>query len=148
MKTAFCIGVLICFSFSTNLFAQNYKSSVGLRLSSNAAAINHSLTGKYFFADKVAVEGLFSFGNSFAVGAMVEKHNAIGGEGLAMYYGGGLYGGFGPSKFGAHGVVGLDYKWPAIPLNLSIDWKPELSISREFGFEPAAVGLSARYIIF
>jgi hypothetical protein len=45
------------------------------------------------------------------------------------------------------GIVGLDYKLATIPFNLSIDWKPELTLTREFSFEPAALGLSARFTL-
>jgi hypothetical protein len=48
-------------------------------------------------------------------------------------------------KFGAQGVVGLDFLFPALPVNLSVDWKPELNLTKEFSFEPSAVSLSARF---
>ncbi|HVG42753.1 MAG TPA: hypothetical protein VM888_14170 [Chitinophagaceae bacterium] len=127
--------------------AQGYKNAAGFRLSSKAAALNHALTAKHFFSPTLAIEGLFSFGNSFAIGALLQKHNSLGAEGVTWYYGGGLYGGFGESKFGAQGVIGIDYKWMNLPLNLSLDWKPEISISKDFGFEPAVIGFSARYVI-
>jgi hypothetical protein len=31
------------------------------------------------------------------------------------------------------------------PLNFSIDWKPELTVTQEFSFEPQALGVSARF---
>ena len=46
---------------------------------------------------------------------------------------------------GAQGVVGLDYKFINLPLNLSIDWKPELNLVSDINFEPAAVGFTARF---
>ena len=46
---------------------------------------------------------------------------------------------------GAMGVVGLDYKFANAPLNLSLDWKPELNIIDEINFEPATIGFSARF---
>jgi hypothetical protein len=147
MRKALFLGILIFFFSASLLFAQDYKSSVGLRLSSNAAAINHGISAKVFFSPAFAFEGLLTFGNSVALGFLAEKHHSLGAQGVSWYYGGGLYGGFGDSKFGTHGVLGLDYKWPAIPLNLSLDWKPELSFAKEFGFEPAVVGLTARYVI-
>jgi len=147
MRKVFCLLALALLFFTSSLFAQNYKSSVGLRLSSHAAAVNHGFSAKYFFWPSTAVEGILSFGNSVALGVLVEKHNPISEGDLSWYYGGGVFGGFGDSRFGAHGVVGLDYKWPSIPLNLSLDWKPELTFSKEFGFEPAAVGLTARFVI-
>jgi hypothetical protein len=43
--------------------------------------------------------------------------------------------------------LGLDYNFTNLPLNLSLDWKPELSLIRTVNFEPAAVGISARFVI-
>jgi hypothetical protein len=42
-------------------------------------------------------------------------------------------------------VLGLDYKFANIPLNLSLDWKPELNLVSDINFEPAAVGFTARF---
>jgi hypothetical protein len=44
-------------------------------------------------------------------------------------------------------VVGLDYKFSNIPLNLSLDWKPELNIVSDINFEPAAIGFTARFTL-
>ena len=54
---------------------------------------------------------------------------------------------FNPTSIGAMGVVGLDYTFAKAPVNLSVDWKPEFILSREVGFEPAAVGLSVRFVM-
>jgi hypothetical protein len=126
--------------------AQDYKTAAGIRLSSNDAIVNNSISLKYFFSNSVAVEGLLSFGDPIALGVLLEKHRPTGAGGLNLFYGGGAYIGFGSTKnIGAQGVLGLDYKLPAIPLNLSVDWKPELNIVKETIFEPAAVGASIRF---
>lgn len=142
---------LSCFIFFTTCLlsytqAQDYRSAVGIRFSSHVAAINHSISGKHFFSSTIAGEGLLSVGNSVAIGALVEKHYALA-EGLKWLYGGGAYAGFGDSKFGLQGVIGLDYKWLNIPINFSIDWKPEISVAPDFTFEPAAVGFTARFTL-
>jgi hypothetical protein len=46
---------------------------------------------------------------------------------------------------GAQGVVGLDYKFQQVPINLSLDWKPELNLVDNVNFEAAAVGLAVRF---
>ena len=68
-------------------------------------------------------------------------------EGLKWFYGAGAYLGFDSDKtntdralMGAQGIIGLDYKFANLPLNLSLDWKPELNIIDNINFEPAAVG--------
>jgi len=46
---------------------------------------------------------------------------------------------------GLQGVVGLDYKFSGLPINLSLDWKPELNMIDNINFEPAALALSIRF---
>ena len=147
MIRKFVITTLIALAGFTAVQAQDYKTGVGIRFSSNHAAINNSISIKHFISGTTAIEGLVSFGDPFAIGALVELHNSIGDvPGMAWYYGGGAYVGFsGNRNVGAQGVLGLDYKFANLPINLSIDWKPELNIISQLSFEPAAVGLSARF---
>jgi hypothetical protein len=132
----------------------SYKTALGVRLSTDAAVISNSISLKHFLNDRLAVEGFFSFANPAAVGGLLEIHKPIqSAEGLKWFYGAGVYIGFDSDKakttgrnlMGAMGSVGLDYKFPGIPLNLSLDWKPELNIVDEINFEPAAIGFSARF---
>ncbi|MCX6316221.1 MAG: hypothetical protein NTW29_02945 [Bacteroidetes bacterium] len=156
---------LLCLVTVTTVQAQEttgpgtsgYKTSLGVRLSSANAMVNNAVSIKHFINDKVAIEGLFSFGDPLAIGAMVELHKPLASEGLSWFYGGGAYIGFVKKvntntlktttdpNFGGMGVVGLDYKFPNIPLNLSLDWKPELNIVSDINFEPAAIGFTARF---
>jgi hypothetical protein len=146
------------FCFAATASAQDYKTALGVRLSSSPAMVSNSVSFKYFLNEKTAVEALFSFGDPLAFGALLEKHNPIGAApGLQWFYGGGGYLAFvktfNPNKninetnvnVGAQGVIGLDYKFVNLPLNLSLDWKPELNFVRDINFEPAAVGLTARF---
>ncbi len=141
-----------------NLSAQNYKTALGIRLSSNAAIVNNSVSFKHFLNEKSAIEALLSFGNNdLAIGGLYEVHKPFSAEGIQWYYGGGGYVGFAKEynpntklnentvNFGGMGVLGLDYKFANIPLNLSLDWKPELNLVSDINFEPAAVGFTARF---
>ena len=137
--------------------AQDYKTALGIRLSSGQAMVNNSISVKHFINEKTAIEALFSFGDPLAIGALAEFHKPVGASGVNWFYGGGAYLGFvktfNPTKnkdevdpnFGAMGVLGLDYKFANIPLNLSLDWKPELNLVTDINFEPAAVGFTARF---
>jgi len=138
--------------------APTYKAAIGIRLSSSQAIVNNSISFKYFFQENRAIEALLSLGDPLAIGALYELHKPIGAaEGLRWFYGGGAYVGFVKTynvnkdrnetipNFGAQGVVGLDYKFSNIPLNLAIDWKPELNLVEDINFEPAAIGLTARF---
>ena len=127
--------------------ATSGKNLLGIRISSSAAAVNHSISYKRFLNTTTAVEGLFSFTDPGAIGVLVEKHTPFASAGISWFWGAGAYVGFsGGRRFGAQGVVGLDFIMPTLPFNLSIDWKPELNFAKQFSFEPAALGFSARFI--
>lgn len=139
--------------FSLQTFAQEdaepdvRKHRLGIRISTQQAVLNHSISYKHFFNPSLAVEGLFTFGDPAALGFLVQKHKPFGPSGLSFFWGAGAYAGFGSvRRFGAQGVSGLDLVLPQLPVNLSIDWKPELNFSKQFSFEPAALGFSARYV--
>lgn len=137
--------------------AQDYKTAIGVRLSSAAAMVNNSVSIKHFISEKVAIEGLLSFGDPLSIGALAEFHKPLNAGGLTYFYGGGGYLGFVKTfntntqktstdpNFGAQGVIGLDYKFNNVPLNISLDWKPELNIVSDINFEPAAIGFTARF---
>lgn len=140
-------SILIFFLLSTSVKAQDYKGAIGVRFSSKAALINTSVSLKYFFNEKIAAEGLVTPADPFALGLLVQWHQPML-TNFKYFYGGGMYAGFsGERRVGFHGIIGLDYKIPSIPLNFSIDWKPELTVAKEFSFEPQALGLSARFTI-
>ncbi|MEI2737240.1 MAG: hypothetical protein V9F01_00475 [Chitinophagaceae bacterium] len=158
MKRIAIVCLLIAVTASTNvLSAQDYKTALGVRLSSSNAMQNNSISIKQFINEKMAVEGLFTFGDPLALGALLEFHKPLSASGLTYFYGAGGYIGFvktvntatqkssTDANFGAQGVIGLDYKFNNIPLNLSLDWKPELNIVNDINFEPAAIGFTARF---
>jgi len=134
-----------------------YKMAIGIRLSSAPAIVNNSVSFKYFMNSRAAIEGLVSFGDPLSFGALLEMHTTLSTAGLQWFYGAGGYLGFSKeynaekqmeerkTYFGAQGVVGLDYKFDKIPLNLSLDWKPELNLVQDINFEPAALGFTARF---
>jgi hypothetical protein len=142
---------------SGKLSAQDYKTALGVRLSSSNAKQNNSISIKQFISDKMAIEGLFTFGDPLALGALVELHKPLTPSGLRYFYGAGGYISFDKKNnaagtktttdpnFGAQGVIGLDYKFSNVPLNISLDWKPELNIVSDINFEPSAIGFSARF---
>jgi len=132
-----------------HLSAQDYKLAVGLRFSTAAPTLNNGISVKYFIDSSNAVEGLLSFGSRVGIGGLYEKHQLIGGTpAFTWFYGGGAYVGFenGQTWFGPTGVVGLDYKFSSAPVDLSLDWKPELDIVPSINFVPDAFGLSARFV--
>ena len=149
--------ILAAIAFTTTASAQSYNTGIGVRLSSAQAMVNNSISLKHFLNERSAIEALFSFGDPLAIGALYEVHKPFSSEGLQWFYGGGGYLGFvktwNPNKnrnetdvnVGAQGVLGLDYKFVNLPLNLSLDWKPELNLVSDINFEPAAIGFTARF---
>lgn len=143
-KTGFILLLTVMMGLCS--YAQDYKTALGVRLSSSDAALNTGISFKHFFGNN-ALEALVTFGDPFAIGALLEKHKPTGPVGLSWFYGGGAYAGFGDKRnLGAQGVIGLDYKFQDVPINVSLDWKPELNIVQQVSFEPAAVGLSVRFV--
>lgn len=158
MKKIICLFLVVStFCFATTASAQDYKTALGVRLSSSPAMVNNSISLKHFMNERTAVEALFSFGDPLALGALLEIHKPFAESGIQWFYGGGGYIGFVKTfnveknknetdvNFGAQGVVGLDYKFANLPLNLSLDWKPELNLIGDINFEPAAIGFTARF---
>lgn len=127
--------------------AQNYRLALGIRMSNSTPTINTSFSGKYFITERSAVEGLVSFGSRFGMGALLELHQPLAAEGLTWFYGAGAYVGFQDhdTYLGPTGVLGLDYKFPNVPVNLSLDWKPELDIIPDINFVPDAFALTVRF---
>ena len=159
-----CVG---CIGIINTLYAQevsnasatgtDYKTAIGIRLSNNAPIVSNAITLKHFINEKTAIEGFFSFSDPISVGALYEVYKPLSTPGLQWFYGAGAYLGFGKEYdvnkqknvntnfFGAQGVVGLDYKFASAPINISLDWKPELNLISDINFEPAAIGFSARF---
>jgi len=129
----------------------DYKIGIGLRLSTATPTLSNGVTFKYFVKQDQAIEAMVSFGGSrFGLGGLYEWHRQLNATpGLKWFYGGGAYFGFqdNVSYTGPTGIVGLDYKFQNIPLNLSLDWKPELDILPAVNFVPDAFALSARFTL-
>ncbi len=124
----------------------NYRNAVGVRLGSSVPAIKNGISFKHFFGNN-AVEAILSFGDGTALCGLYEIHKPIGTANLQWFIGAGGYIGFSnkTNNIGAAGIIGLDYKFSMIPLNLSLDWKPELNLVSKIGFEATGIGFSARF---
>lgn len=153
MKKVIIFFLFTASLYSVNLNAQDYKTALGVRLSSSGPAVNNSVSLKHFISEQTAIEALLTFSDKAALGALFEIHKPIQStEGLVWFYGAGAYLGLNTDKnntdralMGGMGIIGLDYKFPNIPLNLSLDWKPELNIIDNINFEPAAIGFTMRF---
>ena len=156
-KIAILCALIAVISSTQTLSAQEYRTGLDVRLSSANAMQNNSISIKQFINERTAIEGLFTFGDPLALGALIEFHKPLSAAGLTYFYGAGGYVAFlktvnvttqkssTDANFGAQGIIGLDYKFNNIPLNISLDWKPELNIVSDINFEPAAIGFTARF---
>lgn len=144
------------------LHAQDYDHAAGLRL-----AWGFGGTYKHFFSEKIAAEGIINYWSRGPLGfrysrtritALVQMHQDLSEvtEGLRWYAGGGVFAGFWSGSYsrvydynqtqvGISGVIGLDYKFADLPINISADWMPGLALIGGGGFFGSAGGLAVRY---
>ena len=145
---------ILCFLWFASPVSAQYKSAVGLRLG-NASGI----TAKMGLGNRVSMEGQLTTrwkGVNFTVLAEI-TYELPDTRGLAWYYGAGANIGFWDDQdiaeqntklfVGADGILGMEYTFPDIPLNLALDWKPYLNILSRTHFVWDEFALSIRYVI-
>ncbi len=142
--------LLSCFLIAMAIAAkaQDYTTAAGLRLGPNSAAITAGFTVKHFLNEKAAVEGILGINDGIGLCGLYEVHFPITEVSHLQWFAGA--GGYfavrnSTTFFGAAGIIGADYKFDELPLNLSLDWKPELNIISKVAFESSGLGLSIRY---
>lgn len=160
MKKSFaivCLLVMAGLSGFAQERAEEYSRAIGGRF-----GVANGVTYKHFINNSHAIDGIVNFqGNRdyglFKVLALYEIHDYIAlldYEGLLWYYGGGAGLGIRKDKindvtrlaFSLDGVLGVDFKIPTAPVNISLDWKPTLELSPNPGLRFDGFGLSVRYV--
>ena len=133
--------------------AQDYKNAIGGRFgSANGVSFKTGLNKNAM----LELIGNFRSNKGYSyiqVTGLYEVYNPIAGaEGLNWFYGGGatigsvkVKGFDGDVYLGANGVLGLDYKFKAAPINLSLDWIPTFQLTPSTGFYSGDIGLGIRY---
>ncbi len=154
MKKA-ALTILLISAMAVLAKAQDYKTGIGLR-----AGPAYGFTIKHFISEKGALEGLMtSKWHGFDLTGLYEVHDlAFNTENLRWYYGGGAHFGFykGDTKewgipgsssgvFGIDGIIGIEYKFDEVPINLGLDLKPAIDLIGFSGFW-AEFGVSVRYV--
>jgi hypothetical protein len=148
--------VSLALLFTLACAAQEYTNAVGIRLGPDAPAIAPGFTIKHFLNEVNAVEAIIGVNNGIGVCGLYEWHHPIPSlNHLNWFIGAGGYAAFrngnynnnrsGKSYIGGAGIIGLDYKFEEVPINVSIDWKPELNLISDVRFESNAVGVSIRF---
>ena len=109
-----------------------YKTAIGLRTYPFGVNVKANLDTR-----RAALEFVGYFKDGFALLGLYEWHIDLNQtRNLRFYFGGGGLAGFknensgGGAVLGVAGVIGLDYKFLKIPLNLALDWQPSYQIGR------------------
>lgn len=138
--------VLSLFVLCSNAVAQ-YRHQAGVRLGSTDQVVATGFTYRYHFNNNRAVEGILNLQNPASIAALYEIYKPVAAvQNLSWYYGGGAFVGFkGVDNLGITGIAGVDYQFTEVPVNLSIDWKPELTIIESVRFRAATVAVSVRF---
>jgi hypothetical protein len=148
LSAATLFMVLVSQAQSKSINSSSYKTALGVKVWDGAG-----ISLKHFFDGKHAGELIGYFWNRGArFTGLYEIHGDItGAEGLKWYIGPGAHIGFYNTKYGdggfvgIDGVIGLDYKFNAAPINISIDWQPSFEFGESRGFVGSWGGLGIRY---
>jgi len=124
-----------------------YRHQAGVRLGSADQVVSTGFTYRYLFNNNKAIEGILNLRDPLSLGVLYEVFNPINTvPNLSWYYGGGAFVGFrGFDNFGITGIAGIDYQFTEVPVNLSVDWKPELTLIESVRFRAATVAVSVRF---
>jgi hypothetical protein len=127
-------------------FAQ-YRHQAGVRLGSYDQVVATGFTYRHHLNNNKAIEVMLNLREPIALGAFYEIFKPIGlASNLHWFYGGGAFVGFsGVDNLGIAGIAGLDYQFNEVPINLTIDWKPELSLIQSVRFRASTVAVSIRF---
>ena len=150
------ITCLFVFFMGSLCIAQDYNTGIGLR-----AGFNQGLTVKHFIGTKSALEGILATRwRGFEITGLYEIHNrAFNAERLKWYFGFGGHVGFWNGDYakwgepgvtytviGIDGILGLEYSFSEVPINIGIDWKPSYNLSGYSGFWADGGAVSIRFI--
>lgn len=149
--------IIILIAGFQHVDAQPYRSSVGLR-----AGVSPGVTFKGFMSGNEALEGILSTRfDGVNITVLYEWHAPLGEVPNFFWYfgGGGHIGSWKSDRYvkdplvdsyfvlGVDGILGMEYTFEEIPLNLSLDWKPAFNLIEYSYFVYDELALSARYII-
>jgi hypothetical protein len=155
MKRTFIILILFA-AFSLSSYGQDYRTSLGLR-----AGLPYGLTVKHFLNKYNALEGMLasSWGGFVITGLYENEHWTGEYPGLNWFWGFGGHAGFWDAGrnprieatytgavIGADAILGLEYTFDEIPLNLSLDLLPTINLIGNTGWGGINGALSVRYV--
>jgi len=156
MKKIFLITLVISFLSILNLSAQSYNTGIGLR-----GGLAQGVTIKHFFGKtNNAIEGILAFrwDGPFITGLYEIHDDPFKVDGLQWFYGFGAHIGFWDgdnvpwedeaksiTAIGVDGILGLEYTFEEIPINITLDWKPAINLAGG-GYWADGFALSVRFV--
>ena len=150
------LPLFLAFSIMISTYAQDYRTSLGIR-----GGLPAGITVKHFLNEKNAFEGILATRwAGFVVTGLYEFERWTGEyPALNWYFGFGAHlgtwtHGYNPNLdetysgivVGADGVIGIEYTFDEIPLNLSIDLLPSVNLVGFTGWGGINGALSIRYV--
>jgi hypothetical protein len=155
-KYLFLLLLPVMFLATSQRAEAQYDNAIGLRLGPS-----WGITFKHKLSDAAGLEFLLnSHWGGYQVTAMYEHHIPVITDGMNVYFGGGAHVGFysynsrydrywnnygGGMYVGLDGILGLEYTFSEVPINLSLDWKPAFNFLGNTGFWGDGGALSVRY---
>ena len=155
---------LLSLSFWTQLHAQSYGTSMGLRFSNNQQNRMVGLTAKQRILKNYSVEGILQtdFNANSTIHALLERHRRLVTKRLNYYYGAGLSLGmeesrqkipetrliiqtYGNKTMGLDLIAGIEFT--LLRINFSVDYKPNVNIVGREPWYSGQVGISARSVL-
>lgn len=143
--------VLCSLFFCVSLDAQRYGNAVGIR--GGGGEVGVTFQQRIFYQS--TLEGMFNFSVNHWVGTgLYEFHQPMLTRGLNFYLGAGPHFGrlfkdgelAGRYYYGLSGIVGIEWKFPALPIVISADLRPQFHLNHVKTTE-LRPGISIRYIL-
>lgn len=133
--------------FAGSIMVSNGQE-IGLRFGEVSAG-NVAIDGIFSTGEFSRIHADVSFGNGLGVDALWDfVYRPLGDEALNWYAGVGPYIQIAdPFWLGAVGEIGVDYQFATVPISLSIDWRPALSIVEVTDLHWQGFGINVRYVI-
>nr|WP_294902669.1 hypothetical protein [uncultured Lacibacter sp.] len=141
------LSVAMAQNATTN--STEYKTAVGVKLWNGGG-----VSLKTFISEKKHALEFIGYFDRYGtrISGLYEFHGNLSSEGALKWYAGpgvhvGLYRGI--TAVGVDGVVGIDYKFTNMPLNLALDWQPsfELGSGSRNGFNGNWGGFAIRFTL-
>jgi hypothetical protein len=156
VKNIVLTALVISFPGFFNLSAQDYSAGIGIR-----GGLAQGITLKFFTGrTNNAIEGILAvrWSGTFITGLYEIHDDPFRLDGMQWFYGFGAHIGFWDggdvpwedeaksiTAIGVDGIIGLEYTFEEIPINVSLDWKPAVNLVGG-GYWTDGFAISVRYV--